>query len=85
MIPPPLRATIPHGTDVHDAIGLCIIRGRKANMTMTKLDAFIEEVVDAVDNDGVSRAWSVMGRWFDLRREDGEPLRCLAMGAEATR
>jgi hypothetical protein len=73
-----LRVTIPYWANVHDAIGLCIIRGRKANMSMAKLDDFIEEVVDAVDNHSASRAWSVMDRWFDLRCEGGEPLRLAA-------
>jgi hypothetical protein len=72
------RITIPDWANVHDAIGLCIIRGRKTRMTMGRLDEFIEEVVDAVDNHSVSRAWSVMDRWFDLRSKDGEPLRLAA-------
>jgi hypothetical protein len=52
-------ATIPVGTDVHEAIGWCVIAGRHAGMSEARLDRFIKQAVEAADDDGESEAWRV--------------------------
>jgi hypothetical protein len=77
-------ATIPVGTDVHEAIGWCVIAARRAGMPEATCDRFIRQAVKAADDDGESQAWQVLLSWFALRHEDSKPVG-RPLGATAAR